>query len=48
MVRYESIVENIVDITLFCIITLFLVMVGSNMISYYFILIYRKLTTQKL
>ena len=48
MVRYESTMKNIVDVTLFCTITLFLVIVGSNMISYYFILIYKKLTSQKL
>ena len=48
MVRYESIVKNIVNVTFFCTITLFFVMVGSNMISYYFILIYKKLTSQKL
>ena len=48
MVCYESVVKNVVDVTLFCTITLFLVMVGSNMIYYYFILIYKKLTSQKL
>ena len=32
----------------FCVITLFLVVVGSKMIFYYFILTYKKLTPQKI
>ena len=48
MVCYESIVKNVVDVAFFCTITLFLVVVGSNMIFYYFISNYKELTSQKL
>ena len=49
MICYESVMKNIVDIApFFFTIPLFLVVVGSNMIFYYFILIYKKLTSQKL
>ena len=48
MVCYESVVKNVVDVTQFCTITLFLVVVGSNIIFYYFILTYKKLTPQQL
>ena len=44
--------ENVVKMLwmwhLFCTITLFLVVVGSNMIFYYFILTYKKLIPQQL
>ena len=44
MVCYES----VVDVTLVLHSNFFLVMIGSNMIFYYFILIYKKLTSQQL
>ena len=48
MICYESVVKNVVDIVFFFSIPLFLVVVGSNMIFYYFILTYKKLTPQQL
>ena len=49
MICYESTVKNIVDVAfLFSEIPLFLVVVGSNMIFYYFILTYKELTPQQL
>ena len=48
MVCYESVVKNIVDVALFCTITLFLVVVDSNIIFYYFILTYKNLIPQQL
>ena len=49
MICYESVIKNIVDIAFFFFtIPLFLVVFGSNMIFYYFILTYKKLTPQKL
>ena len=49
MICYESGVKNFIDVTLlFFTIPLFLVMVGSSMIIYYFILAYKELTPQQL
>ena len=49
MVCYESVEKNVVNVALFFgTITLFLVVVDSNMIFYYFILTYKKLTSQQL
>ena len=49
MICYESDVKNFIDVTLlFFTIPLFLVMVGSSMIIYYFILAYKELTPQQL
>ena len=48
MLCYESVVKNIMDITLFFFLQhlLFLAVVGSNIIFYCFILTYMKLTPQ--
>ena len=49
MICYESIVKNIVNVALlFFTIPLFLVVVGSSIIFYYFILTYKELTPQQL
>jgi len=49
MICYKSVVKNVVDVAYFFFpIPLFLVVVGSNMIFYYFILTYKKLTPQQL
>ena len=49
MICYESIVKNIVDVTLpFSQYLLFLVVVGSSMIFYYFILTSKELAPQQL
>ena len=49
MICYESIVKNIVDVTLhFSQYFLFLVVVGFSMIFYYFILTSKELTPQQL
>jgi len=49
MIYYESDVKNVIDVTLlFFTIPLFLVMVGSSMIIYYFSLAYKELIPQQL
>ena len=50
MICYESVVKNVVDVALFFFFTkpLFLVMVGSSMIFFNFILAYKELTPQQL
>ena len=52
MLCYESVVKNVMDIILFFFffftIPLFLDVIGSNMIFYYFILAYKELTPQQL
>ena len=50
MICYESVVKNVMDITLFFFFTipLFLSVVGFSMIFYYFILAYKELTPQQL
>ena len=49
MISYESVVKNIIDVTIFFLtIPLFFVMIGSSMIFYYFILVYKELTPQQL
>ena len=47
MICYVSVVKNAVAVTLFFTIHLFLVVVGSDMIFFNFILSYKKLTLQK-
>ena len=45
MLCYESVVKNVMDVVLFFLtIPLFLAVVGSSIIFYYFILTYMKLT----
>ena len=49
MLCYESVVKNIMDVALFFFtIPLFLDVIGSSMIFYYFILAYKELTPQQL
>ena len=51
MICYESVVKNVVDVALFFFFftkPLFLVMVGSSMIFFNFILAYKELTSQQL
>ena len=48
MLCYKSIVKNIMDIVLFFTIPLFLTVVDSSMIFYYFILAYKESTPQQL
>ena len=52
MLCYESVVKNVMDVVLFFkkffTIPLFLDVIGSNMIFYYFILAYKELTPQQL
>ena len=49
MICYKNVAKNVVNVTLFFfIIPLFLVVVGFNMIFYYFILTYKELTPQQL
>ena len=49
MTCYGSDVKNVINVTLlFFTIPLFLVIVGSSMIFYYFILAYNELTLQQL
>ena len=49
MICYGSDVKNVIDVTLlFFTIPSFLVIVGSSMIFYYFILAYKELATQQL
>ena len=51
MLCYESVVKNVMDVALFFFfftIPLFLDVIGSNMIFYYFILAYKELTPQQL
>ena len=49
MICYGSDVKNVIDVTLlFFTIPSFLVIVGSSMIFYYFILVYKELTPQQL
>ena len=48
MICYESVVKNVMDVALFFTIHLFLVIIGSSMIFYYFILAYKELTLQQL
>ena len=49
MLCYESVVKNIMDVALFFFtIPLFLDVIGSSIIFYYFILVYKKLTPQQL
>ena len=45
MLCYEGVVKNVMDVVLFFLtIPLFLAVVGSSIIFYYFILTYMKLT----
>ena len=49
MLCYESVVKNVMDVVIFFFtIPLFLAVVGSSMIFYYFILAYKELTSQQL
>ena len=50
MLCYESVVKNVMEVVLFYlfIIPLFLDVIGSSMIFYYFILAYKELTPQQL
>ena len=49
MLRYESVVKNVIDVALFFFffftIPLFLDVIGSSMIFYFFILAYKELTS---
>ena len=48
MICYESIMKNVITCRIFFFLTipLFLVVIGSSMIFYYFILAYKELTPQ--
>ena len=47
MICYESIMKNVIHVAFFFLtIPLFLVVIGSSMIFYYFILAYKELTPQ--
>ena len=49
LICYESVVKIIMDVAHFFLTTLlFLVVIGFNMIFYYFILTYNELTSQQL
>ena len=50
MLCYESVVKNVMEVVLFYlfIIPLFLDVIGSSMIFYYFILANKELTSQQL
>ena len=49
MFCHESVVRNVMDVVLFFFtIPLFLAVVGSSMIFYYFTLAYKELTPQQL
>ena len=49
MFCHESVVRNVMDVVLFFFtIPLFLAVVGSSMIFYYFILAYKELTLQQI
>ena len=49
MLCFESVVKNVMDVAFFFLtIPLFFVMIGSSMIFYYFILVYKELTPQQL
>ena len=48
MFCYESVVKNVKDVVHFFTIPLFLDVIGSSIIFYYFILVYKKLTPQQL